>query len=238
MITGQCKVRRKSLEALILSPALPRNPAMLERVPLPIPVWFKLVYTAFCAILIPNYLREYGPTNFLYFCDVALLVTLAGIWLDSPLLISAPAVGILIPQTVWVADYLAALAGFQLIGMTAYMFDPQFPLFTRFLSFFHFWLPFALLYLVTRTGYDKRGFALWTAISTILVIVCYVWMPPPPAPADNPKLPVNINYVYGMGEKAVQTWMPPLAWVSMLLVGLPALVYYPTHWALSKYLPR
>ena len=39
-----------------------------------IPIAVKLAYTAFCAVLIPIYLRNYGPTNFLYFCDVALLM--------------------------------------------------------------------------------------------------------------------------------------------------------------------
>ena len=54
-----------------------------------IPLWFKLAYTAFCAVLVPTYLLAYGPTNFLYFCDVALLTTLVAIWLESPLLASA-----------------------------------------------------------------------------------------------------------------------------------------------------
>jgi hypothetical protein len=44
------------------------------------------------------------PTNFLYFCDIALFLTLAGLWLDSPLLISMCAVGILAPQALWVLD--------------------------------------------------------------------------------------------------------------------------------------
>jgi hypothetical protein len=42
----------------------------------------------------PVYLRNYGPTNFLYFCDVAPIITLVGIWVESPLLILSCAVGI------------------------------------------------------------------------------------------------------------------------------------------------
>ena len=30
-----------------------------------IPLWFKLAYSAFCAVLVPTYLMAYGPTNFL-----------------------------------------------------------------------------------------------------------------------------------------------------------------------------
>ena len=41
-----------------------------------IPMWLKIAYTAFVAVLIPVYWANYGPTNFLYFCDVALLITL------------------------------------------------------------------------------------------------------------------------------------------------------------------
>jgi hypothetical protein len=101
-----------------------------------IPLWFKLAYTAFCAVLVPSYLLAYGPTNFLYFCDVALLTTLVAIWLESPLLASAPAVGILLPQLLWVIDFLVAAAGFKFTGMTAYMFDAKLALFTRGLTFF------------------------------------------------------------------------------------------------------
>jgi len=46
-----------------------------------IPLWLKLAYTAFMAVLVPVYLRNYGPTNFLYFCDFALIITLVGIWI-------------------------------------------------------------------------------------------------------------------------------------------------------------
>ena len=60
-----------------------------------IPLWLKLAYTVFMAVLIPIYLRNYGPTNFLYFCDVALIITLVGIWIESPLLVSMCAVGII-----------------------------------------------------------------------------------------------------------------------------------------------
>ena len=65
---------------MTLATSLPHSPGR-------VPLWLKLAYTAFMAILVPVYLYYYGPTNFLYFCDVALLLTLLGIWIDSPLLI-------------------------------------------------------------------------------------------------------------------------------------------------------
>ena len=57
-----------------------------------IPLSVKLLYTLFVAVLVPVYLRTYGPTNFLYFCDIALFMTLAALWLESALLVSAAAV--------------------------------------------------------------------------------------------------------------------------------------------------
>lgn len=203
-----------------------------------IPLWFKLLYTAFCAILVPNYLRDYGPTNFLYFCDVALLMTLAAIWMESALLISAPAVGIMLPQLLWAIDFLGSAAGFPITGMTAYMFNAKLPLFTRGLSFFHFWLPFALAWLVWRLGYDRRAFPAWTVLAWTLLAVCYLFMPAPPPPASNPNLPVNINYVYGPSDQTAQTWVPQPVWLAILFLGLPSLIFYPTHRALLRIAPQ
>src|SRR5262245_7864723 len=86
-----------------------------------VPLWLKLAYSAFMAVLIPVYWYYYGPTNFLYFCDVALIITLVGIWIESPLLISMCAVGILLPQLVWVVDFVGNFFGFSLLGTTDYM---------------------------------------------------------------------------------------------------------------------
>jgi hypothetical protein len=203
-----------------------------------IPLWFKLSYTVFCAVLIPVYLVNYGPTNFLYFCDVALLTTLVAIWVESALLVSAPCVGILLPQLVWNLDFFGTAAGFPLLGMTGYMFNDKLPLFTRFLSFFHSWLPFALLYLVWKLGYDRRALTGWTISAWALLLICYFLMPAPPPLASDPNLPVNINYVYGPSDTKAQTWMPALAWFGLLFVGLPVLIFYPTHRLLLRFAPE
>ena len=198
-----------------------------------IPLWLKLAYTAFMAVLIPVYWANYGPSNFLYFCDVALLVTLAGIWREDALLISMPAVGILAPQVLWVVDYAAHFVGLSPTGMTDYMFDSSKSLFLRGLSLFHGWLPFLLVYLVVRVGYDRRAFAAWTVLAWGLLLVCYLFMPPPmPNPGD---AAVNINYVHGMSDTAAQSWMPPLAWLATLMAALPVVMFAPVHVLLSKW---
>ena len=51
--------------------------ASLAPSPRQIPLAIKLAFTAFMAVLVPVYWKQYGPTNFLYFCDLALFITLA-----------------------------------------------------------------------------------------------------------------------------------------------------------------
>ncbi len=202
-----------------------------------LPFWLKIAYTAFLAVLVPVYWLNYGPTNFLYFCDVALLLTLAGIWLESPLLISLPAVGILIPQALWCADFAVNLAGGHLTGMTDYMFDANRSLFLRGLSLFHGWLPFLLFYAVRRLGYDRRAFAGWSALSVVLCLVAYFLLPEAGAQLPNPRTPRNVNYVYGLSDSAPQSWLPPLAYLAAWIGALIALVYAPTHLLLRKTCP-
>ena len=93
-----------------------------------IPLAVKLSYTLFVAILVFNYWRAYSPWTFLFFCDVALLLTVPALWLESPLLISLPAVGLVLPQVLWVVDFVT---GARITGMTSYMFDSHLPLLVR-----------------------------------------------------------------------------------------------------------
>lgn len=202
-----------------------------------IPLVAKLLYTAFVAVLVPYYWYAYGPTNFLYFCDTALLLTVVAMWLESPLLASASAVGILIPQAVWVVDFFGSIIGKAPIGMTAYMFSPKLSLFTRGLSFFHFWLPFVLVWLVWKLGYDKRALKVWTVLAWGLMLIAYFLLPAPPAPMSNPNIPVNVNYVYGLSDDKPQVWMPQLVWFGLMLTVLPTLVYWPTHLLLKRFFP-
>lgn len=201
--------------------------------PIPLPV--KLAYTAFMAVLVPVYWASYGPTNFLYFCDVALLLALIGIWTESALLVSMCAVGILLPQALWVADFVGTALGRPLTGMTAYMFDPTKPLFLRGLSGFHGWLPFLLVALVWRLGYDRRALPAWSGLAVALLLVCFLFMPPPNP--DPGLTPVNINYVWGLSDLEAQTWVPAPAWLLGLVVGLPLLLFLPTHLVLARVMP-
>lgn len=200
-----------------------------------IPLWLKLVYTAFAVVLVPVYWVNYGPANFLYFCDVALLMAVVAIWKEDKLLASIPTVGIFLPQMVWVADFFAHFGGTSVNGMTDYMFDATKSQFLRGLSLFHGWLPFLLLYIVWRLGYDRRALAIWIALAWALMLVCYFFMPgPTPDPGGRA---VNINYVHGMSDTEPQRWMHPVAWLLLMMTVLPVLLNAPMHWLLCRIIP-
>jgi hypothetical protein len=199
-----------------------------------IPPAAKLAVTAFLAVLLPVYLHTYGPANFLWFCDAALILTVAGMWLESSLLISMCAVGILLPQCLWLLDFGVNLLGFHFLNLTSYMFDPHLPLFTRGLSLFHGWLPLLLVWLLFRLGYDKRALPAWTVFAAGLVFACYFFTPPAGAHLANANVPININYLYGFNDQQPQHWVNQNLYVILWLGVLWFIAFLPTHLALSK----
>lgn len=202
--------------------------------PAKIPMAAKISATAFIAIMVPVYWHTYGLTNFLWFCDAALLLTVAGMWLESPLLISMCAVGILLPQCLWLADFGSHLLGFHLLGLTGYMFDHDLPLFTRGLSLFHGWLPLLLVWLLFRLGYDQRALFAWTSLAAGLLLVCYYFTPPAGAHTADPNTPMNLNYVYGFNNQRPQTRFNQNLYVIGWLGVLWLAAFLPTHLALRR----
>lgn len=201
-------------------------------------LWPKLAYTAFVVVQVPFYLISYGPTDFLYFCDMALFIGLAALWTEIPLLAAMPAVGIVVPQIIWCADFIGELCGMHMLRMTEYMFDPGIPLVARGLSLFHGWLPFVLVWMVYKLGYDRRALWSWTLAAWAAMLVCFFFTAVPPAPANNPNLPVDIDYVFGISSTAPQTWMAPWQWLALLMVALPVCIWLPTHLVLKRLMPE
>jgi hypothetical protein len=200
-----------------------------------IPLWLKIFYTSFVAVLVPYYWITYSPWNFLFFCDVALFFGLMALWTENPLLASLPAVGLAIPQLLWCLDFLS---GSRIVGMTAYMFDARYPLLVRGLSLFHGWLPFLLIWMVWRLGYDRRALLGWTIISCVILLASYMLAPAPPAPPESPNQAVNLNYVHGLTSERPQSVMPPLLWLGIMLAGFPLVFYLPAHLAFSAWFPH
>ena len=233
---GVLKIRRMNSEApaAVASaiPVIARERVAVQ--PHKIPLAAKLAVTAFLAVLLPVYLHTYGPTNFLWFCDAALILTVAGMWLESSLLISMCAVGILLPQCLWLVDFGVYLLGFHFLNLTSYMFDPHLPLFTRGLSLFHGWLPLLLVWLLFRLGYDKRAMPAWTVLAATLGFVGYFFTPPAGAHLANANVPININYFYGFNDQQPQHWVSQNLYVILWLGVLWLVAFLPTHLALSK----
>jgi hypothetical protein len=193
-------------------------------------IWLvgKIAYTAFVAVLVPFYWITYGPQNFLWFCDVALLMTVPALWLESSLWASVPAVGILLPQLLWIVDFLVVLfIGEPFLHLADYMFDGQIPLFVRALSSFHGWLPILLFWMVWKLGYDDRALLIQTVLADALLVASFFLTDFPPPPDDDPNRAVNVNKVFGIGNEA-QTWMNQDVYLALQMIFYPLCVFLPT----------
>ena len=163
------------------------------------------------------------------------MLTTAGLWAESPLLLGSQAVGVLVPQAVWVVDFVTGLFGRPVLGMTGYMFNPAYPRWVRALSLFHGWLPLLLLWAVRRVGYDRRCLAVQVVIGLAVLGVCYACFAPPGTPAGGRRPVANLNYVYGPDPKRQQAWVPPPAWLAVVAAVAVAGMYVPAHLVLRRW---
>ena len=184
-----------------------------------IPLWLKLAYTLFVAIIVAVYATKYSRSNFLWFSDIALLATVPALWFESPFLASMVAVGILLPEILWNLSYFGQLlTGKRVSGLADYMFDARRPLYLRALSLFHVILPPLLVWMVARLGYEPAAWIAQTALAWVVLPLCF-WLTDPA---------LNVNWVFGFGNKQ-QKLMSPLAYLGLLMVCFPVLIYLPTH---------
>ena len=184
-----------------------------------IPLWLKLAYTLFVAIIVAVYATKYSRSNFLWFSDIALLATVPALWFESPFLASMVSVGILLPEILWNLSYFGQLlTGKRVSGLADYMFDARRPLYLRALSLFHVILPPLLVWMVARLGYEPAAWIAQTALAWVVLPMCF-WLTDPA---------LNVNWVFGFGNKQ-QKLMSPLAYLGLLMVGFPVLIYLPTH---------
>jgi hypothetical protein len=185
-----------------------------------IPLWLKVAHSGFLCILVPVYWVHYGPGNFLWGSDIALFLLLAALWLEAPLPNSMLAIGILPFEIAWCVDLLS---GARLLGVTAYMFEPERAAYLRALSLFHLALPVMIVFLLRRLGYDRRALPAQSLLTWLVLPLTWAVTDP----AD------NINLVFGPG-KAPQSVIEPRVYLALLMVGLPLLVYWPMDWLLRR----
>jgi hypothetical protein len=188
-----------------------------------IPLWIKVSYTLFVAVTVAVYSVKYRPGNFLWFSDIALLAAVPALWLESGLLTSTVAVGVLLPEVFWNVSFCTQLmTGKRVSGLTDYMFETRLPLYLRALSLFHVFLPVLLLWMVHVLGYDPSAWVAMTALAWVVLPLSYFFTDPED----------NVNWVFGPGAKP-QGRMPPLLYLGLLMTGFPVLIYLPAHWLLQ-----
>lgn len=197
-----------------------------------IPLWLKIAWTIWVLVWAPIYWRQYGPENFLQFCDLGNFIVMAALWLESSLLFSMAATGLLLFQTLYSVDLFGAMVtGRHWIGGTEYMFDSHIPLFVRLQSLFHLVMPPLLLWAIWKLGYHKQGWILQTLLTWTVIPICYVW---------HPERDVNWARGWGFHEQHV---VPGMVYLLAYLIFVPLLVYYPTHlvlqaWASHRVTPQ
>lgn len=190
-----------------------------------LPLWLKVSWTAWLIVWAPLYWHQYGVQNFLFFCDLGNILIGIGLWLESSLIFSWAACGLLLFQTLYIIDLAGALLlpnHYHLIGGTEYMFDPGLPLTIRLLSLFHVTTPPLLVWAIWRLGYDARGWKMQTLMAWIVVTINYFWRPQ-----------YDVNWARGLFFHE-QHAVPGLAYLAIYLLVVPLAVFYPTHLLLER----
>ena len=184
-----------------------------------IDLWIKIAYSGMLAVILPVYAVSWGWRNFLWFSDIALIVTGIALWLESSLLASMMAVAVLLPEAVWNVSYFARLLfGVRATDLAGYMFDARKSRFLRGLSLFHVVLPIVLLWMLHLLGYDPRALVATTLLAWVVLPVTYAVT----SPHDE-----NINWVRATNER--QRRIAPLAWLALMMFVFPVALYVPTH---------
>lgn len=174
-----------------------------------------------------TYAVVWGWPNFIQYCDLGVILTVAGVWTGSALLLSSQAVGSIVINLVWTLDVTWRLiSGHHLLGGTEYMWDARYPLWVRLLSLYHVIIPALAIWTVRRTGYHPRGFLLQSAIAVPVMIASRLL-----GPAKN----INFSHVDPILHISFR---PAALHLAILLFCLIAVIYWPTHQILSRALPR
>jgi len=190
------------------------------------PGWVRWGALAWLAVWFPVYWWMWGPQNFAYLCDIAVILMCIGLWSNNALLISSQAVSSLVVDAMWALDAGWRLAlGRHIFGGTEYLFDAHYPLWVRLITLYHVAVPLVLLWAVHRTGYDRRGWALQSGIAAAAFAAARF------TPAAE-----NINFAYRLPIVERPFGPAPLHVLASVLFMI-FVVYWPTHWALKKLFP-
>lgn len=187
-------------------------------------LWIKIAYTVFILILIPIYWRKWGPANFLWFSDIALFGSVIALWMESKLLASMMAIGVLVPELYWNLELFVRLfTGYKLAGLTDYMWNKEKPLYLRLLSLFHTALPVILILMLHNFGYDQSAIYFQTGLAWIILLLTFKF--------TNPS--ENINWVFGLGSSP-QNKISSRLFLIIIMLLYPIVLFLPTHLILNE----
>jgi hypothetical protein len=123
-----------------------------------IPLWIKLLWTAGVIAWVPVYWRQYGPQNFLFFCDLGnVLITFSSVAGKPADIFMAGKQSAVFPGFIPRPRSAGALSGQHSLAERNICSIHSFRCSMRLLSLFHVVTPPLLLWAIWRLGYDQRG---------------------------------------------------------------------------------
>lgn len=180
---------------------------------------------AWLAVYVPSYALTYGLANFLFLCNLGVMLTAAALVFWSRRVLSSQAVAAPVIGIAWALDAGWRVAtGHHLYGGTEYMWDPQYPLFTRLLSLYHLAWPVLVVLLVRRTGYERRGWPLQAAIVATALVVARLFTTPVE----------NINFAF-RDPIFGRAFEPAVLHLAIVFAALAGVAYGLTHLLLLRF---
>ena len=184
--------------------------------------FLKLAYTILAIIVVIVYWDQYGPSNFLWFSDIAFFLMVPALWFRNRFISSMMAVGVFPLEILWV---IGLLSGGSFLGIAAYMYDPTLPLWLRLLSLFHFPMIMSVIYMIWQYGYDKRALIPQIILSVSVVILTHLF-------TDKDE---NVNMVYP--PEGSEQFISESFYITLMPFVLVGGVILPMHFVLKRYCP-
>ena len=185
------------------------------------PLALRLLFWIFVLAWVIVYASYYPLANFLWTCNVGLLLAALGVALgDNRFILSVCLIMVALPDLLWTIDFTTAwLTGEHPLGGTAYMFDSKIPRLVRLFSLEHFLLTPILIGLLWRQGYEPRALP----VTIILVLALYYltyWLADPAT---------QVNWVWGPFGRQ-QSIMPQTIYPLFAALVFSVIFLVPSHW--------
>ncbi|HMD31191.1 MAG TPA: hypothetical protein VKG84_04720, partial [Candidatus Acidoferrales bacterium] len=112
-----------------------------------------------------------------------------------------------------------------LTGGTEYMWNANYPLWVRMLSFDHLAVPLAALWGVWKAGYDRRAWAFQAGLAAVVLVASRMVDP-------------GLNLNFAQKELVTfHTWGPAPVHLLFVWTVLVLLAYWPVHAVLGRVMP-